>query len=361
MSGSSAFANYSNTSQQLSDSISQLKPTSTQITNDKANFEQQFLIGAALAAKMKATDKFVGLFKKSKAISSLKDKTEGEIRNLAESAQSRANEVANNLVNKIKGVKPTDAPPQPPPPVNPSTSPDDLDTLKDLADTANKKVADTSKALENAENEMIDSRDAVKDAYETRDAYQAIVESNSARAVSQAGSTIRQSQQIADATARKTLNDARNQIESQEERARVAEQSRNDLAEQLEQHQNTAEEAAKDVARASSEEADASEASAVASKAAEAEKIASGVEKTAADSEKAIKVTKDLEDGEKALKVTSDIEKASAETSEADPLGLIVTAIAAVATQIIGRKIKAHENLVSAPVPPTTFSSTLGA
>ena len=358
MSGSSAFANYSNTSQQLSDSISQLKPTSTQITNDKANFEQQFLIGAALAAKMKATDKFVGLFKKSKAISSLKGKAEGEIRNLAESAQSRANEVANNLVNKIKGVKPTDAPPQPPPPVNPSTSPDDLDTLKDLADTANKKVGDTSKALENAENEMIDSRDAVKDAYETRDAYQAIVESNSARAVSQAGGAIRQSQQISDSVARKTLNDARNQIESQEERARVAEQSRNDLAEQLEQHQNTAEEAAKDVARASSEETDASE---VASKAAEAEKITSGVEKTAVDSEKAIKVTKDLEDGEKALKVTSDIEKASAETSEADPLGLIVTAIAAVATQIIGRKIKAHENLVSPPVPPTTFSATLGA
>ena len=358
MSGSSAFANYSNTSQQLSDSISQLKPTSTQITNDKANFEQQFLIGAALAAKMKATDKFVGLFKKSKAISSLKDKTEGEIRNLAESAQSRANEVANNLVNKIKGVKPTDAPPQPPPTVNPSTSPDDLDTLKDLADTANKKVGDTSKALEKAENEMIDSRDAVKEAYETRDAYQAIVESNSARAVSQAGSTIRQSQQISDSVARKTLNDARNQIESQEARAVRAEQSRNDLAEQLQQHQNTAEEAARDVARASSEETDASE---VASKAAEAEKITSGVEKTAADSEKAIKVTKDLEDGEKALKVTSDIEKASAETSEADPLGLIVTAIAAVATQIIGRKIKAHENLVSPPVPPTTFSATLGA
>ncbi len=358
MSGSSAFANYSNTSQQLSDSIAQLKPTSTQITNDKANFEQQFLIGAALAAKMKATDKFVGLFKKSKAISSLKDKTESEIRNLAESAQSRANEVANNLVNKIKGVKPTDAPPQPPPPVNPSTSPDDLDTLKDLSDAANKKVADTSKALEKAENEMVDSRAAVKDAYDTRDAAQAIVESNSARAVSQAGGTIRQSQQIADANARKTLNDAQNQIESQEERARVAEQSRNDLAEQLQQHQNTAEQAARDVARASTEETDAS---AVASKAAEAEKIASGVEKTAVDSEKAIKVTKDLEDGEKALKVTSDIEKASVETSEADPLGLIVTAIAAVATQIIGRKIKAHENLVSPPVPPTTFSATLGA
>lgn len=358
MSGSSAFANYSNTSQQLSDSISQLKPTSTQITNDKANFEQQFLIGAALAAKMKATDKFVGLFKKSKAISSLKGKAEGEIRNLAESAQSRANEVANNLVNKIKGVKPTDAPPQPPPPVNPSTSPDDLDTLKDLSDAANKKVADTSKALEKAENEMVDSRAAVKDAYDTRDAAQAIVESNTQRAVSQAGGTIRQSQQIADANARKTLNDAQNQIESQEERARVAEQSRNDLAEQLQQHQNTAEQAAKDVARASSEETDAS---AVASKAAQAEKIASGIEKTAVDSEKAIKVTKDLEDGEKALKVTSDIEKASVETSEADPLGLIVTAIAAVATQIIGRKIKAHENLVSPPVPPTTFSATLGA
>ncbi len=344
MSGSSAFANYSNTAQQLSNGVAQLAPTTKQITNDKANFEQQFLIGAALAAKMKATDKLVGLFKKSKTISSLKGKAEGEIRNLAKSAQSRAEGVANDLINKVKGVA---RPPPEAPVLNPSAAPKDLETLKDLSDAAAKKAEGTGKALEDARNEMIDSRQAVKDAYETRDAAQAAVESNSARAISQAGGRITARSQIDDAVARKALNDARTNVDAQEARSEAAEQARNELAEQLQQHQATADSAAKDLQKASDADSAADDASA-------AEKAA----KAAADGEKAIKVTKDLEDGEK---IASDVEKGAVESSEADPLGLIVAAVAAIGTQIIGRKIKAHENVVSAPVPATTFSATLGA
>lgn len=66
MSESSAFANYSNTTQALRNAVDQSGATTEQITNDKANFEQQFLIGASLMAKGKATEKFVALLKKSK-------------------------------------------------------------------------------------------------------------------------------------------------------------------------------------------------------------------------------------------------------------------------------------------------------
>ena len=93
----------------------------------------------------------------------------------------------------------------------------------------------------------------------------------------------------------------------------------------------------------------------------QAGKDVESTETAVADGAKALKVAKDLEDGEKALKVTSDVEKGAVETSEADPLGLIVAGVAAVATQIIGRNLKAHKNVVSAPVPATTFSATLGA
>lgn len=62
-----------------------------------------------------------------------------------------------------------------------SSSPDNLETLKNVADKAsiNSKAEGTAKALEDANNEMVDSRDAVNDAYEARDAAQAVVESNS--------------------------------------------------------------------------------------------------------------------------------------------------------------------------------------
>ena len=335
------FANYSNTVQQLRDSVNQLNPTEEQITNDKKNYEQQFLVGAALAAKVKATEQALKLFKNSKTIQTIKGKSEAEIRKLIQSGQDRASELAKSLRSKITGVEPT---PPPPPPLTPSANPSNVDQLKDLVDKANSRVADTKQALEDAENEMVDSRDAIRQSIENRDAAQEIVDADSRRAVTQAGGRISASQQIQDANNRKALNDARDQVESSEARAAAAEQNRNQLADQLVQHQNTADQAAKDLQRATDQ-------------AGEVEASTAGELSTGAEA-----VSTAAEEGEKALKIAKDVEEGSEAAAEADPFALIVTGIAAIGTQLIGRSIKAHENVFSgAKPPPTSYSATIGA
>ena len=336
----SQFANYSNTVQTLRAGVNQLNPTSTQITDDKANFEQQFLIGAALAAKMKATDKLVGLFKKSKTIKALKGKTEDQLRSIVRSGQDRANGLANDLRSKITGTQSTPAPPT----QTPTVDSDNLDQLKDLVDKANGKVKDTTKALEDAENKIVDSRDAVRESIATRDSAEAIVKSDAQRAVTQAGGRIRAGQQIADAENRKALNTARNDVDKKQALSEQAESDRNDLSQQLQQHQADAESAQKDLDNAKPGESPSAPSTAV-----EEEQEASNV---ASDAERAIKVERDV----------GDVEKVAAESSEADPIGLLVAGIAAIGTQIIGRRVKAHETIMSGPKPPpTTYSSTLGS
>ena len=322
MSGSSAFANYSNTTQQLSNTITQPPPTTEQITNDKANFEQQFLIGASLMAKGKATEKLGGLFKRSKTI--LKNKTEAQIKKIAQSAQDRGGDVSKKLASKIKGVKPETEPPS-----------DNLGQVKGLADDANKVVNKTAKDLENANNDMIDARSDVADAYDTRDAANALVDANKARSVAQAGGPVRQSQQVSDSVDRDALNDARTGVEQAELRSQAAEDTRNSISEKLTQQQNTAQNAAQDVRNAGGE-----------------------IDEVAEDALRAEKIAKDTEEG---IKVVKDVDKGLEATSEFDPLGLVVAGVAAIATQIIGRKIKAHQNTISASIPKAGFSATLGA
>jgi hypothetical protein len=338
MSGSSAFANYINTSQQLRDSVSQLDPTESQITDDKKNFEQQFLIGASLMAKAKATDQLVKLFKKSKTVNSLKGKGEAELRKLVQGGQDRATDLAKKLKAKLTGEEPEE------PTLNPSASPENVEQLKKISDSANDELQGTKDALESANNEIIDSRDAVRVANETRDAAESVVEANSARAVRQAGGQIRLSQQVSDAADRATLNDARDGVDSAEARAAAAENNRNQLAEQLTQHQATADRAGADLERAASggEDVESSVAAEVASGAEKAEEVGSGLEK--------------------ALKISKDVEETTEVAGEADPLALIGTAIAAGITQLIGRSIKAHETVLNGVrPPPTTYSDTIGA
>jgi len=322
MSGSSAFANYSNTAQQLSAEVTQAKPTTQQITDDKNNFEQQFLIGASLMAKGKAADKLAGLFKKSKSV--LKDKTEAQIKKIAQSAQDRAGEVSKKLASKIKGVKPETGP-----------ASDNLSQVKGLADDAKDAVNKTTKDLENANNDMIDARSDVADAYDTRDAANALVDANKARSVAQAGGPVRQSQQVSDSVDRDALNDARTGVEQAELRSQAAEDTRNSISEKLTQQQNTARNAAQDVRNAGGE-----------------------IDEVAEDALRAEKIAKDTEEG---IKVVKDVDKGLEATSEFDPLGLVVAGVAAIATQIIGRKIKAHQNTISASIPKAGFSATLGA
>ena len=167
---------------------------------------------------------------------------------------------------------------------------------------------------------------------------------NSARAVRQAGGQIRLSQQVSDAADRATLNDARDGVDSAEARAAAAENNRNQLAEQLTQHQATADRAGADLERAASggEDVESSVAAEVASGAEKAEEVGSGLEK--------------------ALKISKDVEETTEVAGEADPLALIGTAIAAGITQLIGRSIKAHETVLNGVrPPPTTYSDTIGA
>jgi len=337
----SQFVNYSNTTQRLKDSVNQLNPTSEQITDDKKNFEQQFFIGLALASKVKATDMAVKLLKNSKTLKSVKGKTEGEIRKLIQSGQERANGLAKDLRERITGVKQS----IPEPDITQSASPSNISQLKDLVDKANERVENTKQALEDANNEIIDSRDAIRQSYELRDSAQKIVDADTQRAVSQAGGRISAKQQIADAQNRKNLNDARNQVESSEARAISAEQNRNRIADELVQHQNTLDNATKDLERASNQAGEI-ESSVGSELSTGAEVVSTAV----ADSEKALKVAKDI----------TEVGEVADET--ADPLGLIVTGIGAIASQIIGRNIKAHTNVLSGVKPaPTTYSSTIGA
>ena len=77
-----------------------------------------------------------------------------------------------------------------------------------------------------------------------------------------------------------------------------------------------------------------------------------------------------LEDPEEASKLAKltraesaaeDVEKASAVSDEAGPLGFLITAAAAAATQLIGRKIKAHTMQTEGHFIPLGYTSTVGA
>ena len=351
MSGSSAFANYSNTTQQLQNQVAQLAPTSTQITNDKANFEQQFLIGASLMAKQKATEKLVGLFKKSKNIESLKGKGEDAVRKLIKSAQDKVQQSATDALNKIKGVaKPDDVP---------AATDDKLSVLKKALRKAGKRRDATQAAKDAADEEVENS---------TADLAAARVSEKTATDI--ADEVVKTASSGADGAIKKSTIDAlkardaaQANTAAQEARAAQAVKNQSELTQKLAQHENTAQGAEQDLQNAK-DAAAAGEEAATAASARDAQAAASttaDVETGVGDSEKALKAAKIVADGEKALKAAKGVEEASLATDEADPLGFIVTGLAALATQIIGRRIKAHENKVSAPAPATTFSSTLGA
>ena len=140
---------------------------------------------------------------------------------------------------------------------------------------------------------------------------------------------------MSDSVDRDALNDARTGVEQAELKSQAAEDTRNSISEKLTQQQNTAQNAAQDVRNAGGE-----------------------IDEVAEDALRAEKIAKDTEEG---IKVVKDVDKGLEATSEFDPLGLVVAGVAAIATQIIGRKIKAHQNTISASIPKAGFSATLGA
>ena len=340
MSESSAFANYSNTSQELKNAIDQSGQTSEQITDDKANFEQQFLIGASLMAKGKATEKLVGLFKKSKNIETLRGKGEDAIRKIAKSGQERAETLAKQLRSKIPGVKPAAAPAVPDPTLKPLQAAQKEALKTRDATKAAKDAADerASKATDDLETQI--SRGKVAD-QASKDALQKSVDSGSTGGTEGADATAARKAQL---TQRQRITDAQT-----EKDAALKQQS--ELTDTLAEHEGVAARATTDLSRVT--------------QTAEETDVAGAI----ADTKVAVTGAKEVERLARLAKIERDAkeaEDASEATDGVDPVGFLVTAAAAVATQLIGRSIKAHENVnvggVGAGIiPRLNFTSTLGA
>ena len=328
MSQSQQFANYSNSAQALKSNIDQLGSTTTQTTDDAKQFEAEYLSGIAVASKTKFVDGLVGLLKKSKRVK----KAAKIIEDVKKTANQRINGLADDLTSRIPStiqMSPID--------INPSISPDNLAQLKGISDAAAEKANGTNDALESAQNEVIDSRDAVRAAGEARDAAQAFSETKDAELVARAGGQISVAQQQSATDARLALNNARSGVDSAIARSEAAERNVQDLAQQSQAHAGEASRAAEDLKAAQNVEED----------------ITPALSKT----------EKVLADGEKALKISKDVEEGSA-AEDVDPVGLIISGIAAIATTIIGRRLKVHANQITSSLPPAVklnFTSTLGA
>ena len=399
MSESSAFANYSNTTQMLQSGVNQLAATNEQTTDDKANFEQQFLIGAALTAKTKAGEKFVGLIKKSKGLKAIKEKATKAAEDLAKNARQKANDLADQLKSKIPKLdgSPSTEPPAPPaapeppappaapePPAPPS---DELKAAQDAKDLADKESDATNTLKSAADDEVENSTADLAAARVSEQTASDVAEQAAAKASADISGrigtdVINARRAFTGAKATRVVQEARNAkaLEEQtrleqlaEQKAGTAQRAGTDLnnaqdAEKATQDAKDAQAAqqaaqdAKDAQAAQQAAQDAKDAQAAAS---QSEEAASAAGNAGADAEKlaeVAKAAKEAEDLEKAAKAAKDVEEATAATDEADPVGFLVTAAAAAATQLIGRKIRAHV-LETSNIQPSrvTYSSTLGA
>ena len=330
MSQSSAFANYSNSAQALKSSVDQLSETDQQTTDDAKQFEAEYLTGIAVASKTKFADGVVGLLKKSRGVK----KAAKVIEDAKKTANKKINDLADDLTSKIPKLDSNL------PVINPSASPDNLAQLKGIADAASEKASGTAEALESAQNEVIDARDAVRVAGETRDAAETLSATRDAELVAKAGGPISSAEQQAATDARLALNEARSGVESAASRSAAAESNVQDLAQQSVAHTSEAARASEDLEAARNLEQD--------------------VTPVASDTEKAIATASKLE---KAVKISKDVEEGST-AEDIDPVGLIVSAVAAIATTVIGRRLKVHENKITSNLPPAVklnYSQTLGS
>jgi len=450
MSESSAFANYSNTSQMLKNAVDNSGITTEQITDDKANFEQQFLIGASLMAKGKATEKLVGLFKKSKNIKSLAGKSEEAINKLARSAQERAKGLSKELINKVTGVEPETTLTEPettltePIDLAPlqteqqtaetardaaNTARDQAQTAKDTGDLEVTRTSDNLKAAQKA----VDDDDGVADLERDAGAAKRLVKGNKAAQkvaedqvdkspeqeivkMSDGGLRPKTSEEYLQRV--KELEDARNDTNDSIEasdaadkalvRGRVASAEKQSALEkantekvqaEMDQEDLSTELAARET-EASSRETAANEAKAATDAARQSNvvrptpeatpeatpELAAGespnalvtavrdrtLENPSIDNEvsaatKAARDAERLSKLERDAKIAKDAEEGATASEAGDgPVGFLLAAAAAVATQIIGRRIKAHENINAGGVgagivPRLNYSSTIGA
>ena len=348
MSETSAFANYSNTVQRLSSSVDQEQPTKRQISNDAATFEQEFLIGAALHAKVKSTEKLVGLFKNSKSVQNAVGRTKEQIEDLArkgfENARREATKAAQALQDRVV----------PPAVGQPAVNPNTLKPLKKAAKREEKKRL-KAQDDKDAAGEEVDNSAADLDAARTAEATaKGVSEQADADAVGSVSGQIKTDA----AGAKDALTAATKNRIVQENRSAKAIRQNTAREQELAQQTSTAERAGADLKIAT----DAQDAAKAAADADDVQR--GGADADAAD---AADAAKDAEEAARIAKLskieqdTKDVEEASAASDEADPLGFLITAGAAIATQLIGRKIKAHEMQTTGHDIPLSYTSTLGA
>ena len=334
MSESAAYSNYTNTSQRLSQGVNQDAATSSQVVNDRKDFEAQFLVGVGVASKVKLTDMIGKAIKASKTIKNVSKAAESAKNDFGAGVKNVANKVANKLQSKVpkltKALKGDDS---------------NLSQLKDLQTAAEKKAGATKGLLGKAENEVIDSRDGLRVANEARDAAEVESATKDANLVAKAGGAISRTEQAASTAARVALNGARDDVDTAAARAAEAETNVTKLATQSAQHDADAVRAADDVSNAAKAEEDVT---AVAETGLKVEKVAATAAKVEGTLSKVAKVTKKVEEG--------------GETDEFDPVQLVGTAIAAIVSAVIGRKIKQHSQLVTGGSNlVSSYTSTIGA
>ena len=334
MSESAAYSNYTNTSQRLSQGVNQDAATSSQVVDDRKDFEAQFLVGVGVASKVKLTDMIGKAIKSSKTIKNVSSAVESAKNDFGAGVKNVANKVANKLQSKVpkltKALKGDDS---------------NLSQLKDLQTAAESKANDTKGALESAQNEVVDSRDALRTASAARDAAEVESATQDANLVAKAGGAISRTEQAAATAARVALNQTRDDVDSAAARSSSAEENVTKLAQQSAQHDADASRAAEDVSNAAKAEKSVGEGAEAAAK---TEEVAAKAEEVEGRLAKVAKVAKKVEEG--------------GETDEFDPIQAVATAVAATVATIIGRKIKQHSQLVTGGSNiVSSFTSTIGA
>jgi len=127
---------------------------------------------------------------------------------------------------------------------------DEVKNLKRLQQEAEDQRDQTASDLEDAKSAVTDATADVAVKEQAVQDAETIVEGNARRAVSQAGGRISQSQQVADANDRSSLNDARTDLDNAKSGLDDANQNVSDTQDLLDTHSNLADQAKSDVENA---------------------------------------------------------------------------------------------------------------
>lgn len=400
MSESRAFANYSNVSRSLQSSAgrqqSAVAETFADKINDAKNFEQQFLIGMAVHQKAKVGENLVKIFKGSKKLQKSTGLSEDDLTDIVNGDFSGitgkiAKATSKKLQSSIKTLR--DAKDQN------KIDLQDLEARKTIQsikqDISNKLGVEK----ENAEREASDAQNAVNDAdgevqrlaniakpdadalEETARSLRAGADADRAASdlAKQNAEGITSMRPSADSTADDVRLEPNPEYDNAVNRAEFFGRNADASERAATDAENAASDARATVTSLASQQADAAQVAdaaraTLASKTSAAAEKANSAEEATASADAATESVAAGEAGiaEGVTKVSKlagdlskvkDTEEAAVASSEADPLGLVVAAIGAVAASLIGRAVKTHTAVAPILTPPvsSSFAATIGA